>query len=87
MEFGISSSPSQLLCLADPLSGEHPCNALCDCCTATPGSTVPGTRETNPLFKMYMGKGNVEAEKETEGNGNDGLSTVPPPKLLRYVGL
>lgn len=35
------------------------------------------------LFKLDMEKGNVEAEKATKGNGNDGLSTAPPPEWVR----
>lgn len=38
---------------------------------------------TKSLFKLDTEKGNVEAEKVTKGNGNDGLSTVPPPKRVR----
>ena len=48
-----------------------------------PRKYCPWYKGDKSLFKLDMEKGNVEAEKVTEGNGNDGLSTVPPPKLVR----
>lgn len=47
-----------------------------------PRKYCPWYKGYKSLFKQDMEKGNVEAEKVTEGNGNDGLNAVPPPKLL-----
>lgn len=69
---------TQVLCPADPLLAGQLCNGLYPCHTITPGNTVPATRGQVPFWAGYG-----EIEKVAEEKGNDGLSTVPPPKVLR----